>query len=306
MTIGQWAFSRWMEADWQPPQPYAQSIISRPWPSGPTSHAGAFNYAGLRQSGGTMPKGRGASLYGTYGQPNVLHYEPVDVSYHVKPKTFFREGRVIAVIMNETAGVNATRSITDYNSSSSINRVKYQDNYVYTNVRRFVVVRQRREFCYACPVFTYSGKATTKRGVRASEHGVIYSEGYQAQLLSGEVGITKPSIAVRMAGDAPPLQTASRIYYGIIHPIQYNVKVKDLGQVPQDQVPYLIGNWRSEDENDSSQDARVTRDAEVSEEEDEEEEAEENTRGYSVPGYEDEYVEDDDTLATDFSRASIG
>lgn len=53
--------------------------------------------------------------------------------------------------MNETAGVTAQSGsrAMDYNSSVSINRVKYMDNFVYTNVRRFVVVRQKREFCYA-------------------------------------------------------------------------------------------------------------------------------------------------------------
>jgi len=53
--------------------------------------------------------------------------------------------------MNETAGSSGfyKQSATDYNSSTSINKVKYEDNYVYTNVRRFVVVRQKQEFCYA-------------------------------------------------------------------------------------------------------------------------------------------------------------
>jgi hypothetical protein len=52
--------------------------------------------------------------------------------------------------MNETAGSTAaTPRATDYNTSNSFNEVKYQDNLVYTNVRRFVVVRQKREFCFA-------------------------------------------------------------------------------------------------------------------------------------------------------------
>jgi hypothetical protein len=88
-------------------------------------------------------------------------------AFFVRSKPFFHEGKVVslllsedpstnigkvfAVIMNETAGSNATASnhATDYNTSRSINAVKYQDNIVHTNVRRFVVVRQKREFCFA-------------------------------------------------------------------------------------------------------------------------------------------------------------
>jgi hypothetical protein len=53
-------------------------------------------------------------------------------------------------MMNETAGsTRKTPSAVDYNTSTSINQVKYLDNFVYTNVRRFVVVRQKHEFCFA-------------------------------------------------------------------------------------------------------------------------------------------------------------
>ncbi|KAH7081326.1 hypothetical protein BKA63DRAFT_206347 [Paraphoma chrysanthemicola] len=210
-----------------------------------------------------MPKGKGQMLQGSYHPPtNSEHFEKMDQSYFVRPKSFFYEGRVFAVMMNETAGA----SITDYNSSKSINPVKYMDNLVYTNVRRFVVVRQRREFCFACPIFTYSGRATTKRGVRAAEHGIAFSWGGKEQLLPSEFGITKPSMPVVMAEHVSALDVASRIYYGIHHPIQYNVKVKEIGYVPNDYIPTLIGNWKEEDDNDTKQSSTVTDNAEIPEE----------------------------------------
>ncbi|KAF2823150.1 hypothetical protein CC86DRAFT_76631 [Ophiobolus disseminans] len=242
-----------------------QQLMPVPAQSTQTPHLATTH---IVHNGGSMPKGKGGKVLGTWGQPNAIHYEKVDTSYNVKPRGFFVEGRVLAVIMNETAGTNATagRTVTDYNSAQSINRVKYEDNFVYTNVRRFVVVRQKREFCYACPIFTYSGKATTKRGVRPSEHGIAYSMTQEPQLLPGESGITKASIGVHMAHRVPSLDKASRIYYGIIHPIQYNVKVKEIGSVPANHLPVLIGNWRAEDENDTGQPARVTNHAEIPEE----------------------------------------
>jgi hypothetical protein len=58
--------------------------------------------------------------------------------------------QVFAIIMNENAGNSSTTpQPLDYNTSHSLNAVKYEDNVVYTQVRRFVVVRQKREFCFA-------------------------------------------------------------------------------------------------------------------------------------------------------------
>ncbi|KAH8727748.1 hypothetical protein GQ44DRAFT_757681 [Phaeosphaeriaceae sp. PMI808] len=212
-----------------------------------------------------MPRGQGNYLQGTYHGSNTSHYEEMDKSFCVRPSSFFFEGRVFAVMMNETAGTNATNNITDYNSNKSITAVKYNDNYVYTNVRRFVVVRRRHEFCYACPIFTYSGKATTKRGVRPAAHGIAYSWGKQPELIPSEGGITKAPIAVVMTEKVHTLDPASRIYYGIHHPIQYNVKVKDIGYVTQPEIPVLIGNWRAEDENDTQQPRSITDTAEIPE-----------------------------------------
>ena len=85
--------------------------------------------------------------------------------------------------------------------------------------------------------------------------------------LNGECGITKPPIVVDMAAGENYLDAASRIYFGIHHPIQYNVKVKDVGQVPNEAIPLLIGNWREENRPDqySRQSASVTALAEVDE-----------------------------------------
>jgi hypothetical protein len=179
-------------------------------------------------------------------------------AYYVRDRKFFVEGKVFAVIFSETAGTTAT----SYNSSISLSNVRFADHYVHTQSRRFVVVRQKREFCFACPIFTYSNRATLKRGVRPEEHGIAYSSGQEPKFVPDEKGINKPSIAVAMAQDEPDLHIASRIYYGIHHPIQYNVKVKDIGQVLPHHLPSLIGNWKAEDEGESRQAPEVTATAE--------------------------------------------
>ncbi|KAH7091460.1 hypothetical protein FB567DRAFT_436168 [Paraphoma chrysanthemicola] len=212
----------------------------------------------------SLPRGKGPQIRGTYGDLSPHHYELVDPTFFVRSKAFFHEGKVFAVIMNETAGSTAsTPCATDYNSSRSIHVVKYLTSYVYTNVRRFIVVRQKRKFFFACPIYTYAGRATTKYGVRAEEHGIAFTWGLEPELITGETGITKPSLSVVMAKGEKPLEKASRIYYGIHHPIQYNVKAKEIGYVPQAQIAALIGNWKEEDNRDTEQSRTVTCNAEV-------------------------------------------
>jgi len=58
-----------------------------------------------------------------------------------------------------------------------------------------------------------------------------------------------------------PLAVASRIYFGIQHPIQYNVKVKDLGVVHQDWLPTFLGYWNMENLSDTRQSTETTNEA---------------------------------------------
>jgi hypothetical protein len=57
----------------------------------------------------------------------------------------------------------------------------------------------------------------------------------------------KLPICVTMTEGEPTLHLSSRVYYGLHTPIQYNVRVKDIGQVLPSHVYVLIENWREED-----------------------------------------------------------
>lgn len=70
------------------------------------------------------------------------------------------------------------------------------------------------------------------------------------------------------------LHVASRIYLGIHHPIQYNNKVKDIGYVPRDVVPILIGIWKAEIDTDQA--PEVTEHAEIPDEAEEDTHAEDD------------------------------
>jgi hypothetical protein len=57
--------------------------------------------------------------------------------------------QVFSVLFTESAGTNALNGLnpmTDYNTNLSM--VKYNE-YVHTQVRRFIVVKRKRGFCFA-------------------------------------------------------------------------------------------------------------------------------------------------------------
>lgn len=110
------------------------------------------------------------------------------------------------------------------------------------------------------PIFSYGNRGTTKHGVVPDEHAIAYSLGMQPQLVSGEAPLVKAPIPIVMDTGAPPLAVASRIYFAIHHPIQYNVKVKSLGYVHPDYLPTFLGYWNQEN-GDSNQPLDVTQNA---------------------------------------------
>lgn len=168
------------------------------------------------------------------------------------------------MLFTEPAGSTAT----SYNDSVTL--VKYGE-LAYTQVRRFIVVRQKKAFCFAMyvqllyrltspqtniirPIFTYHDQGTLKPGVEPDEHAIAYSWGQHPQLLAGETQLTKEPICIAMTDDRKPLNIASRIFFGIHHPIQYNVKVKDLGYVIPDHLSTLVGYWAMENQDPTKQD----------------------------------------------------
>jgi hypothetical protein len=110
------------------------------------------------------------------------------------------------------------------------------------------------------PVFTYGNRATTKPGVRPDEHAIAYTHGYRPQLVTGEQALQKIPIAISMNTSEKPLAAASRIYFGIHHPIQYNVKVKDLGIVHPEWMATFSGYWKMENGDGPGQSLEVTYD----------------------------------------------
>ena len=108
------------------------------------------------------------------------------------------------------------------------------------------------------PIFTYANQGTKKPGVVPDEHAIVYSSGNTPSLLSGESQLSKEPICIIMKDGVPLLSSASRVFFGIHHSVQYNIKVKELGHVHPDHLPNLLGYWHMENEGETQQPAEVT------------------------------------------------
>lgn len=242
-TAGAWTFLDWL--------PVAEPTLEVP-------NNTIADYAASIVAHGPRSAREGPPIYGTYTTENPIPTEALDPSFHVRSKEYFQPGTVFSVLFSEAAGATAT----SYNDSFSM--VKYGE-YAYSQVRRFVVVRQKKAHCFAIPIFTYGGQGTLKNGVNPWDHAIAYSDGQSPVRLPGESEMGKPPICIVLHQPNPPLSSASRIYFGIHHPIQYNVKVKDIGYVHPDCLGNFLDSWVAQvremmdgDEYDRGSSARIS------------------------------------------------
>ena len=94
---------------------------------------------------------------------------------------------------------------------------------------------------------TYNEQGVLKRGLSADDrnkHTVVYMTGNQPTRLADEHLMNKQPIAVDPASPDQRLHQMSRLDFRRVHTVEHNVKVKDIGQVSQRSMPYLLTYWR--------------------------------------------------------------
>ncbi|KAJ8115596.1 hypothetical protein OPT61_g2789 [Boeremia exigua] len=159
---------------------------------------------------------------------------------------FFEVGRVFAMVFTESVGGNSIHSPSD----DAFDVIRYGET-VYSQIRRFVVVSTRRGFVLACAISAYSNRGTLKHGLDPKEHAVVYNTGTDPELcyLPGERerGLYKRPIEVSPANSSSHLVRESRIRFGKVYAIEWNVKVKDLGHVIPTHLEALKDHYKEEE-----------------------------------------------------------
>ncbi|KAF2179464.1 hypothetical protein K469DRAFT_596050 [Zopfia rhizophila CBS 207.26] len=147
------------------------------------------------------------------------------------------------MLHSEAASETAARLDSD---NDAITVVRFGE-YVYTQIRRFVVVKVKKGFVDACPISTYSGRGTRKQGCNPAEHAIVYCYGSSPGLLDNEYGITKEPICIYPADSSIRIHEASRVRFSKSYPIEMNVKVKDIGKVMAQDMSKLAKYYKEAD-----------------------------------------------------------
>ena len=159
-------------------------------------------------------------------------------------KRFFAIGRVFAMLFHEGAG-----DVKGGHLSQAVPFRKYNQE-VYSHIRRMVVVRERHGYCWCIPINTYNYQGVAKKGLSAQDrkaHCVIYMDNTNPTIDIREKGlITKKSIAVTAAHPDQKLHQMSRLNFGKVYSVEWNVKVMNVGKVNADSMPAFASYWRNE------------------------------------------------------------
>ncbi|KAF2823140.1 hypothetical protein CC86DRAFT_263080, partial [Ophiobolus disseminans] len=257
----QWVFLDWLELATQTRHDSLHNPSGYAYASASNTSASTASTANSAPPQQHRHDREGLAIQGSCNKVNPAqstHFEQLDPSFYVREGSFFQLGRLFSVLFTESAGANTLKAVTHYNDA--ISRVRHNE-FVHTQIRRFIVVKRRRDFCCTVPLFTYGEQGTKKPGVAPQEHAIANSYGKTPQLLPGEEKLIKHAICIVMNEGERPLSTATRISFGIQHPVQYDVKVKDLGYVHPDWMQTLIGYWTMEQGSDMRQAAEVTAEA---------------------------------------------
>ncbi|KZM25422.1 uncharacterized protein EKO05_0000502 [Ascochyta rabiei] len=184
-------------------------------------------------------------LYFT-GTPERGWYE-LDSSYRMRTRAeahrFFQKGRVLAMLYAETQSETSARNYRNGTDNTAITVGRFGQG-VFSQIRRFVIVKVKRaeHFFYACAITTYGRRGVTKPGCNAADHSVVYLNGKLPIMYSGEAeqGLVKDPIMIMPTDANEAMDPSSRLRYGKMYPIEWNVKFRDVGMVsPRDRTKLM-------------------------------------------------------------------
>ncbi|KAK1140563.1 hypothetical protein N8T08_010200 [Aspergillus melleus] len=209
------------------------------WPITPTpglhGHAAGVSYCSIKP---VQPISRGSNLsQNVISGTSSTHNTTLDPRYTVQksPKSFFRVGRVFAILWHENEG-SSVRGTQSYISEGPVYRGRFNEP-VHSGIRRMVVVKALDQCAWCFPVSTYSRKGVAKTGVDASKHAIIHMQGTEPQLGSGEPHMTKGPLEVAPASPDQKLDHMSRLNFGKIYTVEHNVKVLPVGKITERSMP---------------------------------------------------------------------
>ena len=166
---------------------------------------------------------------------------------------FFVQGRVFALLWHESEGQplprksEETDELTAPEDADNLGRNRVKGSFgviIFSHGRCFVVIMNRKGYCWCLSVGLYRGLGLKKKGLKQEEidaHAIIYDYRLGPIPLKNEPRTTKRPIAVDMAA-GQELSKASRLHFAKPCSVEWNTRVMDVGKVRPECIAALIGN----------------------------------------------------------------
>ncbi|OAL35344.1 hypothetical protein AYO20_05395 [Fonsecaea nubica] len=176
---------------------------------------------------------------------NPASKESIDRRYIIRKSRFFSLGRVFTMLWHD----NETATARPAGDTGCVTPGPYGQK-IYSQIRRFAVVKQGHGFSWAIPVNTYHEQGTTRYNVTDEEdiqaHAIIYMRGTVPQLLPNETILEKQAIMVDAAAKDIKLHHTSRIRFDKVFTIEHNVIVSNVGKISEDSMPFFYEYWKKQ------------------------------------------------------------
>ncbi|KIX93187.1 uncharacterized protein Z520_11041 [Fonsecaea multimorphosa CBS 102226] len=185
--------------------------------------------------------------------PSQASNDRMEPGYRIRESKWFSFGRVFKMLWHDNATgfkVHAnTTSIKQPGDDTGHITQGPLGQTIYSQIRRFAVVKKGHGFSWAIPINTYHEKGTTRKSFDKHDrqaHAIIYLEGTKPESLPEEGELRKEPIEVVGASGDNKLHKASRIRFDKVFTIEHNVLVKNVGRISKDSMPYFSSYWREQ------------------------------------------------------------
>ncbi|GAW23123.1 hypothetical protein ANO14919_126730 [Xylariales sp. No.14919] len=150
-----------------------------------------------------------------------------------KPSRFFRIGRCFV-----TRWVEPMSPRSGSRPSACTTPVTDSNGGVFTEMRRYIVIRESHRSSWCVPVHTYEGRGTAKPDIKLCDHAKIYQFGEADP--DSEFPLRKPiGVVVEGENELHQLHPASLANFGKIYTIEHDVPISNIGYVPRSHLKRL-------------------------------------------------------------------
>ncbi len=110
---------------------------------------------------------------------------------------------------------------------------------IFSETRRFVVVRSGHGYSLCCPIQTYQKRGTTKSHTNLDSHAIVYVAGSEPKLLPEEEWPRMGNFPVVVEDKSVTIDQSSRLNFGKVYTVEHNIKVRNVGKISKELLPRL-------------------------------------------------------------------